>query len=209
MKKWIFTVLSCGALSLLQAQEKPAFVTSSLFGKDSDIEWILQDHKVYTYGVDLQPVKGKEYKLKIYVDEYHGRDSVKQLRNFASETVRNFPEHNIYHQAEKLRTMFRLNTDSTAVISLSIPNFFGLQHPVKLEKVQDFYGYNARPFAVTDFEIDKKIPVVLYGSVWYDEKYNICRFCGLKELPVDMEDEMFSLMPHYFIISLKVEELKK
>lgn len=206
-KSLLITLALAWAFTLARAQENPAFIPAPLFEKNSDSAWILESYNIHAYQVDLQPVREKHVKLKIYLDEYHGRDSVTNRLNQGFETRRSFPEGPVY-QMERLRSMFRFKTDSTAFISLSIPDFFAFQLPVDLESVNNSgYFYNSRPFARTDFETGKKIPVVLYGSNWYDEQFDVYRFCGRKELPVDMNDEMFDLIPHYFIISLKVEEI--
>lgn len=65
--------------------------------------------------------------------------------------------------------------------------------------------YHTRPFRLQEFTPGKEIPILLYGSMWLDEKYNIYRFCGSSEVDAEMEDELFKLSPHYFVIKLKLD----
>ena len=63
--------------------------------------------------------------------------------------------------------------------------------------------YSLRPFKIGTFEKDKFIPLLMYGSAWWDKDANIYRFCGEKEFSSDMKSEIFSHSPHYFIIGVE------
>ena len=63
--------------------------------------------------------------------------------------------------------------------------------------------YSLRPFKIDSFEKSKFIPLLMYGSAWWDKDANIYRFCGEKELSSDMKSEIFSHSPHYFIIGVE------
>lgn len=79
------------------------------------------------------------------------------------------------------------------------------EEEIEQEKGKYKASYHLRPFAVQDFTPGEAMPVFLYGSMWLDEKYNIYRFCGSKEVDAAMEDELFKLSPHYFVIKLKLD----
>lgn len=64
-------------------------------------------------------------------------------------------------------------------------------------------SYASRPFEVQPFETGRKIPLVLFGSFWVDENGHT-RFCGSDELDAGMQDEIFRLSPHYYIISVEL-----
>lgn len=66
-------------------------------------------------------------------------------------------------------------------------------------------SYHLRPFSAQDLVPGKETPLFLYGSMWYDEKFNIYRFCGSKEVDPEMEDDLFKLSPHYFVIKIKLD----
>ena len=65
--------------------------------------------------------------------------------------------------------------------------------------------YYTRHFIIDGFEKGKFIPLVLYAAPWWDENYEIYRFCGETEIPADMSSQVMKLSPHYFIIGVKFE----
>ena len=42
-----------------------------------------------------------------------------------------------------------------------------------------------------------------YTSAWLDEKPNIIRFCGDKEILADMSSEILKYLPHYYVIGVR------
>ena len=75
--------------------------------------------------------------------------------------------------------------------------------PEKPESKQYFYG--ARPFELsTSFEKGKFIPLVLYGSYWYDPEVEGCRFCGEDEIKPDLSSDILEYVPHYYILGIKI-----
>lgn len=204
MKRGLFLLLLVVFAGKISAQNDSTFVTAPLF--EDDLKWVLENRKIYTYQTDLRPVKDKNYELTLYVDEYHKRDSVHQVHSSRSVTRRSIEER--HFQMERLQAMFHFLSDSVAMINIHIPDFsgFGVRRSlIPLEN--DTYLYNSRPFAPSRFETGKKIPLVLFGSFWKDERFGVYRFCGMKELPPDMKDEMFDLIPHYFIVSIRIDEV--
>ncbi|MCD8186447.1 MAG: DUF5041 domain-containing protein [Rikenellaceae bacterium] len=132
MKKLMFTLLPVFVIFTAPAQQSPRFTVSALFSED--VEWLLETENIHTYAVDLAPVKGEEYKLNIYIDEYrNGRDSVKQVFNQSYETRRSFTDGPTC-QMERLRTFFKVQNDSLGQIGVSIPGFFSFRRPVDLYK---------------------------------------------------------------------------
>ena len=65
--------------------------------------------------------------------------------------------------------------------------------------------YYTRPFIIDGFEKGKFIPLVLYAAPWWDENYEIYRFCGETKIPADMSSQVMKLSPHYFIIGVVFE----
>lgn len=76
-------------------------------------------------------------------------------------------------------------------------------YPLDIKEEHAFYS--VRPFLQKDFVFSEKVPVLMYGASWFDEKFKICRFCGSREVDYEMEDELFKFSPHYFIIKVKLE----
>jgi hypothetical protein len=48
----------------------------------------------------------------------------------------------------------------------------------------------------------------LFGSSWYDERFNIYRFCGENEINPDMSSEILKDVPHYYVIGVKFNKKK-
>jgi len=71
--------------------------------------------------------------------------------------------------------------------------------------------YNWRVYSKNDWVLNEEVPLLVYASSWYDEKYDVMRFCGAVDLSLSEEDtkELLDRSPHYFVISYKIAELDK
>lgn len=69
-----------------------------------------------------------------------------------------------------------------------------------------WYMYQSRPFELTaPFEKGKFIPLVLYGSYWYEPEMGGCRFCGDNEIKPDLSSDIVKYIPHYFVFGIKIK----
>ena len=99
--------------------------------------------------------------------------------------------------------------DSTKFMQFSVPDLGNMRSPLKLvgltmkDSDKKFYSYNTRPFKIGTFEIDEFIPLVLFGSSWYDERFNVFRFCGESEIDPDMSSEILKDVPHYYVLGIR------
>ena len=74
------------------------------------------------------------------------------------------------------------------------------QHPE-----EKWYMYNSRPFELTaPIEKGKFIPLVLYGSHWYDADCGACRFCGDNFIKPDFSSDIVKYIPHFFALGIKI-----
>ena len=67
------------------------------------------------------------------------------------------------------------------------------------------------PFKLpSDYKIGSKIPILLIGSFWdstsKDGSMKVQRFCMEKELTSDFTNQAFDMMPHYFILGIRIDE---
>ena len=62
--------------------------------------------------------------------------------------------------------------------------------------------YQKAPYQPTSFSLDTFIPLVFYGSFWWDEQAKGWRFCGETELTEEKAktSAYFKFCPHYYII---------
>ena len=67
---------------------------------------------------------------------------------------------------------------------------------------QTVYRYEKVPYQPCSFQRDTFIPLVLYGSFWWDEDAKAWRFCGTEELTDEKAktSNFFKDSPHYYII---------
>lgn len=117
--------------------------------------------------------------------------------------------------AEKISFGFSpSDNDSTKFIQINVPNFANMSNPLKLRGLpakdsdKKHFGYHTRPFKITAFEEDKFIPLILFGSSWYDERFDFYRFCGEIEIEPDMSSEILKDVPHYYVIGVKFVKVK-
>ena len=69
-----------------------------------------------------------------------------------------------------------------------------------------WYMYESRPFElVAPFEKGKFIPLVLYGSYWYEPENGGCRFCGENEIKPDLSSDIVKYIPHYYVLGIKLK----
>lgn len=76
----------------------------------------------------------------------------------------------------------------------------------KIERKDQFYNW--RGYSKTDWILNKQVPLLVYASSWYDEKYDFERFCGVVDLSYNEKDtqELLDSSTHYYVISYKVTE---
>lgn len=68
-----------------------------------------------------------------------------------------------------------------------------------------WYMYESRPFElISPFEKGKFIPLVLYGSYWYEPENGGCRFCGDNEIKPDLSSDIVKYIPHYYVLGIKI-----
>ena len=60
------------------------------------------------------------------------------------------------------------------------------------------------PYQPTSLSLDTFIPLVFYGSFWWDEQAKGWRFCGETELTEEKAktSDYFKFCPHYYIIGV-------
>lgn len=123
-------------------------------------------------------------------------------------------EKDIYTVSKKITVNFTpIKNDSlgTAYIDMehgiSMPVFMKLR-PVFNPKTNKttYMEYMTKPYKTSTFEYDKFIPLVMYGSFWYDEAFDIFRFCGDNELTPDKLSDIEQLSPHYYVIGIKIHK---
>lgn len=128
------------------------------------------------------------------------------------------PERGIFRMAKRFMIGFTpAVNDTIRPIIIDIENM-GTQNPQLPLQPQyqnndnvngkKFYQYYARPFKTSEFTTGQFIPLVLFGSMWYDKDFGIHRFCGENVISPDMSSKILKYIPHYYIIGIEVNPVK-
>ena len=59
--------------------------------------------------------------------------------------------------------------------------------------------------AVSTWEKGKFIPLVLYGSYWYEPEISVSRFCGESVIKPDLSSDIVKSIPHFFVLGIKIK----
>lgn len=102
-----------------------------------------------------------------------------------------------------------ITIDDGAKSELHIKTYsFGSKKEVQLKRTNENSFFNWRSYKNTDWELDKKIPLMVFASSWKDQDYGFDRFCGVAHLTENGKDtnELLSLSPSYVMIYYEVNE---
>lgn len=72
------------------------------------------------------------------------------------------------------------------------------------------YHYISRPFETVDGVMPGEfIPLIFFGSMWYDAEYGVYRFCGEREIAPDLSSEIVSHVPHFYVMGVVFTPVKE
>ena len=153
------------------------------------------------YSFDMKDFKGKQYEPVIM--EYAKGKEAKDVLGFSFS----FPI------GEKLVIGFAPSSnDSAYVYSFQSVGGGGFNATLKLQPVfapemptKQAYRYESRPFElVAPVEMGKFIPLVLFGSYWYESETGVSRFCGEKQINPDLSSDIIKSIPHFYVLGIKI-----
>ena len=154
------------------------------------------------YSFDMKDFKGKQYEPVVM--EYANSKEAKDVLGFSFS----FP------LGEKLVIGFAPSSnDSTYVYSFQSVGGGGFNATLKLHPVyapemptKQAYRYESRPFElVAPVETGKFIPLVLFGSYWYEQETGVSRFCGEKIIKPDLSSDIIKSIPHFYVLGIKIK----
>ena len=118
-------------------------------------------------------------------------------------------ENGIFRSSNKISVGFLpVENDSIENFKLTVDNIGTIGSRLKLRKVfgghnpDGEFSYGTRPFSTPSFQPNTFIPLALYGSYWYDEQFDIVRFCGENEIDPELKAEILKDSPHYYVIGV-------
>ena len=196
MKKTIITALL--ALATLAGQAQEIRTNEPTLG---DYMQLLKAKGYIAYSFDMKDFRGKQYEPVIM--EYGKGQEAKDVLGFSFS----FPI------GEKLVIGFAPSSnDSTYVYSYQSDGGGGFNATLKLKPVyapemptKQAYRYESRPFElVSPVETGKCIPLVLFGSYWYEQDTGVSRFCGDKLIKPDLSSDIIKSIPHFYVLGIKI-----
>ena len=188
---------------------------------------------VYTF--DISSLKDDTYIIEFDVREYVKGELVEGPKNnYPRPRLRNrrmlsdFPEEywndiiaegpiydldkGICTLGEKISIGFSPAADSLKNLNMMIENIAAVRKSLSMKPItassgKEEYMYDYFPFKVGELKLGEFIPLVMFGSYWFDEEAGYYRFCGESELEADLSSKILSLIPHYYIIGMNVTKM--
>lgn len=154
------------------------------------------------FNINLPVDSMKTYKLLVYMDEYE-KDMV--LKHHEVEWDDRIGLNTRTGNKGTLSIVLYKKSDSTILTSISTAGG-QIVFPIK-KSPQYNIEHVSKLFSPQTLLPGKKIPVLLYGSMWHDPTLpaGAVRFCMERKLATDFSSEAFKNMPHYYIFSLELQ----
>ena len=229
MRHFIFIILT-GAVFCFNANAQALKRTEPDF---SDYIPLLNAAGYDVYTFDISSLKDETYNIEFSVREYTKGVLVEDpsmggrpgpvLRN--RRMLSDFPKEywdeiiavgpiydldkGILTLGEKISIGFAPLADSLKTLNMMVENIGAVRRPLTLKPQiastgKEEYMYDHFPFSVDEIRLGEFIPLVMFGSYWFDEEAGYFRFCGESELEADMSSKILSLIPHYYVIGINV-----
>ena len=196
MKKTIITAL----LALVALAGQAQVIRTNEPTLDDYLQ-LLNAKGYIAYSFDMKDFKGKQYEPVVM--EYAKGQEANDVLGFSFS----FPI------GDKLVIGFAPSSnDSTYVYSFQSVGGGGFNATLKLQPVyapemptKQAYRYESRPFElVAPVETGKLIPLVLFGSYWYEQETGVSRFCGDKLIKSDLSSDLIKSIPHFYVLGIRI-----
>ncbi|GAA4327221.1 hypothetical protein GCM10023115_24930 [Pontixanthobacter gangjinensis] len=150
----------------------------------------------------------REYKLQIFAEEYvNGKNIITDtLLDYTNDY--DFVVDDEFHQGFidqiKIFTKTEENNSTLDIRTYALSS----KSQINLAKNDHRQFYTWRQYSDTTWELNKKIPLLIFASSWLDKKYNFHRFCGVVKLKDNdkQTNELLNSSPNYIVISYKITE---
>jgi len=173
-----------------------------------DILKALEMVGVRIFDIPFSPVFDKGYRFFLQLDEYAGGEKTNSRSIPFNNTYRYVKDSIMYFDYMPKLTIFAHDNDTVQTLQISF--YGGAMGGIKLNKKKEraSQSYLWRAYSKKDWKLNEEVPLLVYGSTWYDARFNIERFCAVIDLSLSEEatQELFDNSPHYFVLSLKVYE---
>lgn len=194
------TVWGAGAQFSIKPQYVPKIERMGI--ELGDIEEVLQNMGLEIYKFSIPADSLRPCDVIFTIDEYRGDSLAGSHKYMLGTTYTYFTKEqggSASGFCDRIRIFANRLDLQNPVLGLSLVG--GGAMTSRIECVTGM-PYGTRPFAGQPFEEGAKIPLLMFGSYWVCEN-EIVRFCGSDELAAN--DEMLSLSPHYYIVSVELK----
>jgi hypothetical protein len=192
----LFALVAILLVSIAMKGQKKSVKSAEAKPKDAVEQKKPQDDNVLTY--DISSLQDSASLIILVIREYNQNGMVSEVKGQRLKMAKTLSIGFSPRQS--------VQSDSMVTVSVHPEHQNGLARDLVLKSVpnapETFYLYEKVPIRVSALRPNTFIPLALYGSFWWDSNYNICRFCGEKELTEEniKESEYFKHSPHYYII---------
>lgn len=220
---FIISFLFCFATSVHAQQVKP--VDANI----EDILKVLEISKQKIYSFDISSLLNNTYNIEFFIKEYNvdtgvvteidrrkmgpNRKFVQDIPEEHREGFIPLDETGVYKKLDKLTFYMTPKNDSVTLLTVDLPGSQTSGALLNLKPLTEVgsrdFIYQDRPFLVEDFKAGQDIPLIMYGSFWYDSRIEMFRFCGETKINPNMTSNILQNLPAYYIIGVRFEPKQK
>ena len=200
--KYILSLCLLAALNgFAQEKKQPTYLTSVSATSLENIDDALKILNFNIYNINLPVDSQKTYLMKVYLEEYDKGMKLKKSDTVLYETI---GKEAIRKTDPKLSIIIHDVNDTNITMLLKTPG------GERLSQVKKAAMYNIKHmgkiFKSQPLVPGKKIPLLLYGSMWHDSTLpkDAVRFCMERQLAPDFSSEAFTSMPHFYLIFVEL-----
>ena len=184
-----------------QEKQQSTYFTSVSATSLENIDDALKILNFSIYNINLPVDSQKNYLMKVYLEEYEKGMKMTKSDTVLYETV----GKEAVRKADPKLSLIIHDVNDTVITML-----FKTPGGERLSQVKKAALYNikhmAKIFKSQQLVPGKKIPLLLYGSMWHDASLpkDAVRFCMERQLAPDFSSEAFISMPHYYLIFVEL-----
>lgn len=235
---YFLTICMCGCLSMVGQTDNAKVIKQLDASIDHYIPLLNRSgYEAFSYdltplldGQYYLSVKIKEYKdgKEICEDLLKGFCTLANMRllsDFPEESLKEIkpediedPERGIFKMSKQLTLgLTPVVNDTIRPLVIDVDNMGQMDAQLYMKPQYEkndsidgkkLYMYYTRPFKTGELATGQFIPLVLFGSMWYDKDFGIHRFCGESVIDPDMSSRILKYIPHYYIIGIEVTPIK-
>ena len=230
-------VATAQAQTKAQAQTPDAPTIKLTGNTQAEILGLLEMMGAHALRFDTGELSDGRYRFVPFIEEYEGGEKVEDKNSFRMVMTQDWRDKPADEEAwNRITARYepRMSADGTKFLkpldgigvtviekndSLTVAKvdvyglganymYMKLRPLPNIEKMPG-YAYGYKPFKiVASGERKQRIPLMLAGSFWWDEKAKVHRFCTVNEFAPDLSDKDIALIPHYYVIGIEIERIE-